>query len=165
MKKFLKIDKNAFKNMSFKVSFPVSVPEFDKLKCLICGKSFRHLGSHLWHGHHVLAREYKEEFGLPYKMSLITDEIKEKKRDATVNMVPTFKKNFKNSKQFQFKKGQTGQRRVSQREREVVLERIKEVNKKRKPEHCPVCNIIFDNVDSHMANKHKLLRIPKKPQI
>jgi hypothetical protein len=110
----------------------------------------------------MLAREYKEEFGLPYKMSLITDEIKEKKRDASLHWMDTFKKNFKNSRKYQFKKGQTGQRRVSEHERMVVLERINEVNKKRKPEPCPVCKIIFNNVDSHMALKHKLLRVPKK---
>ena len=134
---------------------------FNKLKCLICGKTFDHLGSHLWHGHHILARDYKKEFGLPYKMSLISDEIKEKKRKATLLYEPTFKKNFKGSKKFQFKKGKTGQRRISQHERRVILARINEVNKNRKPEQCPVCNIIFDNVASHLATKHKLLKIPE----
>lgn len=138
----------------------------NKLKCLICGKTFKHLGSHLWHRHRVLAREYKEEFGLPYKMSLITDEIKEKKSKATLSRASIFKKNFKKGgKKFQFKKGHTGQRRISPHERKVILERINKVNKNRKPEHCPVCNIIFDNVDSHLALKHKLLRIPQKSQI
>ena len=133
--------------------------KFNKLKCLICGRSFKHLGSHLWHGHHVLAREYKEEFGLPYNMSLITDEIKEKKSDATLHWKETFKENFKNSKKYQFKKGKPGIRRISQHERETILARINEVNKKRKPEPCPVCKMIYPNVDSHLANKHKLLRI------
>lgn len=131
----------------------------NKLQCKICGKTFKHLGSHLWHGHGVLAREYKEEYGLPYNMSLISDEIKEKKREKTLLWGETYKRNFKGSVKYQFKKGKTGQRRVSQHEREVVLARINEVNKNRKPEPCPVCKMIFDNVDSHLATKHKLLRI------
>lgn len=134
--------------------------KFDKLKCLICGRSFHHLGSHLWHGHHVLAREYKEEFGLPYKMALISDQVRGKKQDAFEENREVYIKNLtKAGKKYQFKKGQTGQRRVSQHERELQLARINEVNKRRKPEPCPVCKIIFDNVDSHLANKHRLLRI------
>ena len=130
-----------------------------KLKCKICGKLYKHLGSHIWHAHHVLAREYKEEFGLPYRMSLITDEIKEKKIKASLEWKDTWKKNFKNSKKYQFKKGKTGQRRISEHERKTVIARINEVNKKRKPEPCPVCKIIFKNVYSHMYDKHKLISV------
>lgn len=131
-----------------------------KLKCQICGKSFHHLGSHIFHGHGITAREYKEEFELPYKMALISDQVYQKKKNAFEERREFYLENFKKSgKKYQFKKGQTGQRRISQHERDVNLKRILEVNKKRKPEKCPVCRMIFDNVDSHLANKHKLLKI------
>lgn len=129
-----------------------------KLKCRICGKLYSHLGSHIWHGHKITAREYKTEYGLPYNMALISPEIILKKKEAEANN-PSWKNNFKRSIKYQFKKGKTGQRRISQHEREVTLARINEVNKNRKPEPCPVCKMIYQNVDSHLATKHKLLRI------
>lgn len=131
-----------------------------KLKCKICNKSFHHLGSHIFHGHGITAREYKTEFELPYKMALISDEIWKKKHDAFEKDREKYLVNLKKEgKKYQFKKGHTGQRRISQHEREVNLKRILSVNKNRRPEKCPVCKMIFDNVDSHLANKHKLLKI------
>jgi len=131
-----------------------------KLKCLICGKEFKHLGSHIWHGHKILAKEYKEEFGLPYNMALISDEIKLKKQDAFEQDRERYVANLKKAgKKYQFVKGQSGQHRTSEHERKAVLERIENYNARRKPEQCPVCKMIFDHLDSHLANKHKLLRI------
>jgi len=103
-----------------------------KLKCLICGKRFNHLGSHIWHRHKITAREYKEEFGLPYKMALISTEVKLKKQDAFEKDREKYLANIINNKKWQFKKGKSGIRRISQREREVTLERILKYNKKRK---------------------------------
>ena len=131
-----------------------------KLKCKICGKSFHHLGSHIFHFHGITAREYKTEYELPFKMALISNEVYLKKKEAFEKDSEKYLKNLKkHGKKYQFKKGHTGQRRISQHEREVNLKRILEVNKKRKPEKCPVCRMIFDNLDSHLANKHKLLKI------
>lgn len=131
-----------------------------KLKCLICGKLFNHLGSHIWHKHKVLTREYKTEFGLPYKMTLITSEIKQKKQDAFEENRDVYVANLKKAgKKYQFVKGRTGQRRISEHERKTTLERIENYNANQRPEKCPVCNMIFEHLDSHLANKHKLLRI------
>lgn len=130
------------------------------LKCKICGKQWKHLGSHIWHKHQILAREYKEEYGLPYDMSLTTTEIQEKKRIAEKEN-STWKKNLLSPKALKnrFKKGRTGQRRISEHERKVIIERIKKVNKNRKANNCPVCNIIFKNTDSHLYNAHKLINV------
>lgn len=131
-----------------------------KLKCKICNEGFHHLGSHLWHKHKVTAREYKTEYELPFRMALISDEVYKKKHDAFEKDKEKYLGNLtKYGKKYQFKTGHTGQRRISQHERDVNLKRILDVNKKRKPEKCPVCKMIFDNVDSHLAVKHKLLRI------
>ena len=129
------------------------------LTCKICHKQFNHLGSHIWHKHKMLAREYKKEFELPYKMSLITPEIKKKKRIKTL-LNPTWKKNFSNSKQYQFKKGKTGLRRISEHERKTNIKRINAVNKrKKKLTLCPVCKMKFNHIESHLYNAHKLLMV------
>ena len=131
-----------------------------KLKCLMCKRFYDHLGSHIFHFHGITAREYKTEYELPFKMALISNEVYLKKKEAFEKDSEKYLKNLKkHGKKYQFKKGCTGQRRISQHERDVNLKRILEVNKKRKPEKCPVCKMIFDNVDSHLANKHKLLKI------
>ena len=131
-----------------------------KLKCKICNKLYSHLGSHIFHAHGILAREYKQEFGLPYKMSLITNDIKKKKQDAFEEDREKYVKNLlKSGKKYQFKKGRTGQRRISEHERKTIIARINDVNKKRKPGNCPVCRMGFKNVDSHLYQVHKFINV------
>jgi len=133
----------------------------DKLKCLICKKRYHHLGSHIWHGHHILAREYKEEFELPFKIALISDTIYEKKRLAFEEHRERYLKNLTVSgKKYQFKKGHSGVRRISQHEREIIVERILKVNKsKSRLEQCAVCRMKFNHLESHLYNAHKLISI------
>ena len=139
----------------------------DILKCKICGRYYRHLGSHLWHGHRILSKEYKEQFELPYNMALITDEIKEKKRRKAYLWQKTWKKNFKNSKKYQIGKPQSGihsgTHRTSQWERRIIIERIKKVNqRKKKLSQCPVCKMKYYYIESHLFNKHRLLKVKIK---
>lgn len=133
----------------------------NKLKCLLCGKEYHHLGSHIWHGHHITAREYKEEFELPFKMALISDTIYEKKRKAFEDKREFYLSNIlKGGKKHQFKKGHSGKRRISQHERKVIMDRILNVNKsKKKLTQCLVCRMKFNHIESHLFNKHKLLKI------
>jgi hypothetical protein len=135
-----------------------------KIECLLCHKSFKHLGSHIWHAHGLTAREYKGIFGLPYKWGLISEEVKEKKRKIA-NWQKTWKKNFKNWRKYAFKRGE---RRVIERRRGLVeirniVERIKRVNEKVKREwkRCPVCGIRYHHLESHLFNKHGLIRVDK----
>ena len=136
------------KNITFK----------DKLKCKICGKEFQHLGSHIWHKHKITTREYKQRFGLPYNIALISEEIYDKKVKAFDEHREKYLSNINKDNGYRFEKGKTGTRRISELERKRIIERIEKVNK-RKPEKCPVCNMVFDHLDSHLYNKHKLLRI------
>ena len=127
----------------------------------MCGRRFKHLGSHLWHGHQVLAREYKEEFGLPYNTALISNEIKAKKQVAFEEYREKYVKNLiRAGKKYQFRKGHTGLRRISEQERVTIVKRIKEVNKRKKVlQPCPVCKIQFNHLESHLYNKHKLIKV------
>jgi hypothetical protein len=130
------------------------------LTCKICKKRFKHLGSHIWHKHKITAKEYKSMFGLPYKWGLISKEIREKKRKIA-SWQQTWKRNFKDWGKYAFKKGYRVVPRITPLIRKMWIERIMNVNKNRKPEKCPVCNMIFDNLDTHLIMKHKLLRIKK----
>lgn len=133
-----------------------------KLKCLICGKEYHHLGSHLWHGHGVLAREYKEQYGLPYKMALISEQVWQKKHDKFELRRPEYLRNLlKSGTEHRFKKGQTGTRRISEQERQTNIERIKKVNTERKGTlaPCPVCKMQFEHLASHLYNAHKMLQV------
>ena len=132
----------------------------EKLKCLICKKSFYHLGSHLWHGHKILAKEYKEDYGLPYNLALISDEIKKKKSihfwENKDRYLPALLKTSK----YRFKKGHSGVRRISEKERETIIKRINDVNKRKKSFlPCIVCKMKFYHVESHLYNAHKLIKI------
>lgn len=132
------------------------------LKCLLCNKEFHHLGSHIWHGHKMLARDYKAEFGLPYKMSLIDEGVHAKKRLAFEKNRKKYLDNFvKSGTKYQFKKGNNGLRRISQHERETNIERIKNVNlsKASKFETCVVCRMKFNHIESHLYNEHRLLAV------
>ena len=132
----------------------------NRVFCAICkdNKRYKLLGAHI-RKHGYTAREYKTKFELPYAISLIAPEIEEKK-NAKMKANPTWEKNFlKGGTTHQFKKGQTRQRRISTLERSRILARIDDVNKARTSEKCPVCQMIYDNLDSHLANAHKLLRI------
>ena len=69
--------------------------------------------------------------------------------------------NIKESgKKNQFKKGRSGIRRISKIEKENIIKRINKVNSQNKVfKNCPVCNIKYKHLESHLYNKHKLLRV------
>ena len=86
--------------------------------CQECGRSFEHLGSHLFMAHKILSKDYKQKYGLPYQMPLISEKVKRKKqisfertRDIALANLTT---------EYSFKKGHTCQRRISQHERKVI---------------------------------------------
>lgn len=132
----------------------------DRTLCRLCGKKCEHLGSHISKAHKTTAKEYKEEFGLPYNMSLISLKVLKKKQEKFEEDREKYLKNLSlHGSKFHFKKGKTGKRRISERERREFIARIAKVNKEREPEVCPCCNMEFKNLDSHLYNKHNLLRI------
>lgn len=134
-----------------------------KLKCLLCGKLFNHLGSHLWHGHEVLAREYKEAHGLPYNMALISDQVYQKKSEAFEQHRKKYLKALtKHGKKYQFPKGHSGERRISEKERTTIIARIKDVNKRKEQRQaCPICKTTYNHLESHLYNKHRLISVKK----
>ena len=133
----------------------------EKLICKLCGKEFVHLGSHIWHKHKMLARHYKSKFGLPYKLGLVSEQVMQKQRKANLKHKEQNKKNLTMSgKKYRFRKGHTGQRRISEYERRRILKRILDVNKSyAKLEQCPVCKMKYKHLASHMYQVHCLISV------
>lgn len=57
----------------------------DRITCLLCGKSFKALCSHLSLIHKVSADDYKQNYGLPYKAGLTSSDTREKKSESMKN--------------------------------------------------------------------------------
>lgn len=131
----------------------------EQLECLICHKHFKHLGSHIWQAHKILTRDYKTKFELPYNMPLISRSIYEKKLKNFNDNREKYLENIIHNTEHRFVKGRSGYRRISQTERIKFIETINQVNKNNslKMETCPVCNMKFTHLQSHLFNKHKLL--------
>jgi hypothetical protein len=109
----------------------------------------------------MLARDYKSKFELPWKMGLVTPEIKRKQRAANLKHDACRNRNFKKGgTKYQFRKGHTGQRRISEHERKVIMKRILDVNDRKKIlQQCPVCKMKFNHVESHLYRSHKLISV------
>ena len=135
--------------------------EKDRITCKICGKNFSHLGSHLWHKHRILAREYKEEFGLPHNYALISQSVHEKKVAGFNENREYYLDNIrKGSIDHRFVKGRIAHknRYRSKMEIEQSLKNIEKINN-RPLMVCPVCNIRYKHIESHLYNKHKLITV------
>lgn len=133
------------------------------LECKICHNEYKHLGSHIFHKHKIKANKYKEIFELPHNLALITLEIKEKKQKHFNQYREKYLKNIlKYGKDYHYKKGRTQIKGyISADSKRKVLERIIKINKERKKEKCIICNMVFNNLDSHLYNKHKMIKVKK----
>jgi len=125
------------------------------LVCIECGKEFKHLGSHLWHCHHILARDYKAKYQLDLNHPLITKEIREKQRKHAKKN-ETWKENFKKSVRYRFTKGTKGAKKYYSDETKNRLKKQSKDLLNKPSKLCPVCNIKFNNLAVHLREKHQL---------
>ncbi|KKR27909.1 MAG: hypothetical protein UT61_C0062G0009 [Candidatus Woesebacteria bacterium GW2011_GWA1_39_8] len=129
----------------------------DNLLCKYCLKEFQHLGSHLWHKHKVLARDYKEEFGLDYRYPLISETVKEKKQDRFEERREFYLQNLlKSGKKWYFKKGTSNRQRFSKQSVERARKNLEYIEET-KGGFCPACKMKFEHLTSHLYNKHNLM--------
>jgi hypothetical protein len=131
-----------------------------RIRCLICNdnKEWKYLGSHIAHKHKISCKTYKERFGLPHNLSLMREDILIKKQEAFNQKRDYYLKNILGNKQNRFKKGCNRHKHhyFSQLEKTELIRRIEE---KGLAGICPVCNMIFDNVHSHLFTAHKLISV------
>jgi len=135
--------------------------EEQKTVCQICGKVCLHLGSHL-RAHKISSREYKEEFGLDFKFSLISEEVRLKKQIAFNKNRDFYLKNIlsEKAKKYRFKKGHSNLQRISEQSEKRNKGILKLLNENSKGK-CPICNMNFDHLASHLANAHGLQKLKK----
>lgn len=133
------------------------------MKCLLCKKEYKHLGSHLWQTHKVKAREYKKKFGLDLNFPLIDESVKIKKQEAFNKHREKYLKNLlKCGKKYQFKKGHYAIKDYTSRQsHDRYINNLTEMNSI-KPEVCPMCNLKTKHLPSHLFNKHGILILDKK---
>ena len=94
----------------------------ERVQCLICGKWFVQLGSHVVQIHGILAREYREEFKLEVKRGTVPDWFRKLKGDQALEN-GTYKNIVKTGKKFWFKKGDKTLGRYQRSP--ITLERLK----------------------------------------
>ena len=98
-----------------------SKPSPDKVQCLICGKWYVQVGSHVWQVHHLIARKYREQFGLDVKRGTVPEWYRKVKGEQALEN-GTFK-NLEKGAEFRFKKGD---KRAGHYERsQQTLDRLK----------------------------------------
>ena len=131
------------------------------MKCLICHKNYKHLGSHLWHKHKVLAKDYKMEFGLPISLGLVSQEIRIKQQEANKRHYDkVVGQNLLTHTKHRFKAGiRTGKRPyISPLSMKKNIKQIVKFNRSLKLRPCPVCHLKTKHLASHLYNKHKLIQ-------
>jgi hypothetical protein len=104
----------------------------NKIACLICGKKFIKPLAHVWQKHNMSAREYKEEFDLPKKTGLITEEHRELLRqNLQLKSIQTIKEAGKKSR---FIKGdkRAGRYIRTEAQKQRLREHIKQIRKNNK---------------------------------
>ena len=78
----------------------------EKIQCLICGKWYRQVGTHIVLMHGITAREYREEYGFDIKRGQLPKDLRELKGGQVFENKTV--ENLKQGKKFWFKKGQKG---------------------------------------------------------
>ncbi len=112
-----------------------SKPSKSKCQCLVCGKWYIQVCSHVQAIHKMTGREYREKFELEVKKGVVPKWYKKKKGKIALQN-KTFK-NLKAGEKYRFKKGQEGVG-VYQRS-PITLARLKNLykfNKKNKKNVC-----------------------------
>jgi hypothetical protein len=83
-----------------------SEPSEDKCQCLICGKWYVQVCSHVYQVHKMTGREYREYFRLEVKKGVVPEWYRKLKGEQAIDN-ETYK-NLEKGAGFRFKKGQEG---------------------------------------------------------
>lgn len=70
----------------------LSSTDGEKVQCAICGGLYGELSKHITPKHGITAREYKEKYGLAYSTALISEKIRESRKQTTLVWVEKMKR-------------------------------------------------------------------------
>lgn len=97
----------------------------NKIQCLICGRWYVQVGTHVWYKHKMTARQYREMYKLEVKKGIVPKWYRELKGNQALKN-ETYK-NLKAGKKYWFKKGQKD---LGKYERsEITMERLRNLHK------------------------------------
>jgi predicted transcriptional regulator len=102
-----------------------SKPDPKKVKCLICGRYYTQVGSHIYLRHGITAREYREQFDLEVKRGITPPWYREMKGEQAIEN-GTYK-NLKSGMKYRFKKGSKTAGKYKRSH--ITLERLKKIIK------------------------------------
>ena len=99
----------------------------EKIKCVICGKSYRQICSHTVLTHGITGREYRKMLGLDVKRGLLPEDYRKEKSEQAYEHWPEIVGNLRKGKRNWFKPGDP---RAGKYERsEQTKERLKKGTK------------------------------------
>lgn len=104
----------------------LAVDDGRKVQCLICGRWYIQVGSHVVHVHRVTARQYRELNGLDVKRGVVPEWYRKLKGDQALEN-GTYNNLVKHGKKHWFKKGQEGIGKYQRSEQ--TLARLKNLSK------------------------------------
>lgn len=84
-----------------------SEPKPDKVKCLLCGRYYVQVGTHIIQRHHITAREYRELNDLPLTRGIIPPHYRKLKREQTLASGVIQKNLIEKGESTRFNKGHT----------------------------------------------------------
>ena len=79
------------------------IPSKDKIQCLLCGRWYRQVGSHICQVHKMTARDYRAMVGFDVKRGQLPDDLRQLYREQVFENKTV--KNLKAGRRFWFVKG------------------------------------------------------------
>ena len=107
-----------------------SKPDKNKIQCLVCGKWYRQVGSHIVQRHRdqfSTCREYREHFDLEVKKGIIPENYRQVKAQGYYDNAQKVHRNLLSGRKFWFKKGDKKAGRYKRSH--ITMERLKTLYK------------------------------------
>ena len=121
-----------------------SVPDPDKVQCLICKKWYVQVCSHAQAVHGISGREYREEFDLEVKRGIVPPWYRKEKGEIALDN-GTYK-NLKAGKPYRFKKGDD----TNYQRSPITIERVRQLGKDQLNKKKKVINPLSTKAKKHL---------------
>ena len=130
-------------------------PAKNKIQCLICGRWYRQVGSHITQVHKITAKDYRRDFGFDVKKGQLPEDYRQLKAAQAIECGGYL--NLKRGKKFWFKRGQDGVG-VYHRSNETIERMRGAVSNKKKINKCLVCKKAIPKRSYHYCSKECRLK-------
>jgi hypothetical protein len=104
----------------------------ETIECLLCGKQYKSLATHIQRIHNVSVDDYKIKYGLPFSIGLVAEETRKKYSNAMLLRIEAGDKTLMPISKVAHK-GQQSKNRFQPFAKHELSERLKQINKSREP--------------------------------